>query len=273
MACSQKRKQGAFLVATCCLLFAWGCAFQKPSLKFKKVELQEADFEGATLGVVYTLKNPNPVGLRVSSVEYRLEIENHLVVSGRPPKGLRVAARGSSDLVFPARFRYQDLGMVAQVLFRQKQARYQASGKIGIGTPLGVVSIPLSYSGTFPVPQAPRFSFRSPRLGNLSLMGAQMIIPVQIVNPNAFALPIKELSTRISIAGNNVGNILLSLPKPLAAGESKEIEIPVSVKFREVGLAVSQSLHKGKIPIQLAGEIRTPNSQLPFSISEVLSIR
>ncbi len=273
MAGSQQKKPQAFLVATCCLLYACGCAYQKPSLKLKKVELQEADFEGATLGIVYTLKNPNPIGLRVSSVEYRLEIENHPVVSGRPPNGLRVAARGSSDLVFPARFRYQDLGMVAQVLFKQKQARYRASGKIGIGTPLGVLKVPLSYSGTFPIPQAPRFSFRSPRLRNLSLVGAQMIIPVRIVNPNAFTLPIKELSTHVTIAGSGVGNVLVSLPKPLAAGESREVEIPLNIQFRQAGLAVSNSLRKGKIPIQVAGEIRTPNSRLPFSISEVLSIR
>jgi len=246
-----------------------GCAFQKPSLKFKSVQVKDIDLEGTTLNVIYTLKNPNPVGLNLASVAYALEVEGHHVVSGRPPNGLSVRQKANTDLAFPARIKFREIMPAVQVFLTKDKANYRASGEIGVKTPIGVVKLPLSYAASFNVPKIPDFKFQTPAIQNLSLSGARIVFPIKITNNNSFPLPLNGFSAAFSIAGVRVGNTTAALPKVFEGNQAQVVQMPIDISFAKVGMAVANAIRTKRAHVALsAGSL-----SLPISLSENLSFR
>ncbi|MGI5860977.1 MAG: LEA type 2 family protein [Myxococcales bacterium] len=250
-----------------------GCAFQKPSLKFKSVQVKDVDLEGATLNLVYTLKNPNPVGLNLASVAYALEVEGHHVVSGRPPNGLSVRQNAYTDLVFPARIKFREIVPAVQVFLTKDKANYRASGEIGVKTPIGIVKLPLSYAASFEVPKIPDFKFQTPAIHNLSLTGARIVFPIKITNKNSFPLPLDGFSAAFSIAGVRVGKSSAQLPKVFEGNETKVVQMPIDIDFASAGMAVANAIRTKRAHVKLDGALNAGNLSLPISLSENLSFR
>src|SRR5688572_5335062 len=124
-----------------CAVLGTGCAalrdfflsaFQKPTLRFKQARLADAALSGVTLDLVYSLENPNAIGLSLAEVDYALFVEGKQVVAGKPPNGLQIAANGQSDLTFPANIKFADVAPVVQTFLTQDTARYRAEGHIGV---------------------------------------------------------------------------------------------------------------------------------------------
>jgi LEA14-like dessication related protein len=252
---------------------ATGCAFQKPTLKFKTVHLREVDLEGTTLDVVYTLKNPNPVGLKLATVDYALEVEGRQVVSGKPARGLSVRQNGATELVFPARVKFQDIVPTVQVFLKQDTAKYRASGAIGIQTPIGVVKLPLSHSSTFPVPKIPDFDFQTPVISGLSLSGARLTFPIKITNKNPFALPLKSFSAGFTVAGTKIGSTRAELAQAFAPQQSQVVNLPIDINFMQVGTSVANALRTRRALVKLDGALQSGGISLPIEMSKTLDFR
>lgn len=247
-----------------------GCGFTKPSVAFKDARLSEVDLEGATLMIDFALKNPNPIALDLATIAYQLEVEGHPLVSGKPPNGLHVPARAETSLAFPARVRFQDVAPTVEAILAKDQASYRASGRVGIRTPIGVIELPLSHSGTFPVPKVPHLELGSPRIEGMSLRGARVVIPVQVTNRNPFALPLGGLSATLSIAGARVGTAQAALPARLAANEVHIVEIPLQVSFLECGTAVAHALSGGAARVKIEGALQSGSTSVPVKLEQEL---
>ena len=250
-----------------------GCAFKRPTLKFKTAQVRDIDLEGTTLNVVYTLRNPNPVGMKLASVAYALEVEGHQVVSGRPPRGLAMRQQGSTDLVFPARVLFREIVPVVQTFLTKDQANYRASGEVGINTPIGVMRFPISYANTFPVPKIPAFKFQTPVIQGISLTGAKIVFPIHITNKNPFPLPLNAFSAGFSIAGVRVGSANAALPATFEANQSHVVQMPIQIDFLKVGTAVANAIRNKRAHVQLDGSLVSGGLSLPIKLSENLSFR
>jgi len=77
--------------------------FQKPTVAYKSASLSDVTLSGATLNLVLTVDNPNPVELALADVDYRLAIDGHQVATGRPPEGLQIPAKGPGTSRCPPR--------------------------------------------------------------------------------------------------------------------------------------------------------------------------
>jgi LEA14-like dessication related protein len=191
------------------LLLAWvigSCAwlgqltsggFQKPSLAYKSVSLSDVSLSGATVDVVTTVTNPNAVDLSVAEVDYRLSVDGHPVASGKPPAGIQIPARGSADVTLPATVQFAELGQALSTFLTQDSAKYKAEGTVGLNTPVGIVRVPMSHEGTFPVPKIPAISLGVPRITHAALDQATVELPLVLTNRSPYPLPIRE-SLRVS---------------------------------------------------------------------------
>lgn len=128
-------------------------AFERPSLAFQRIEASGWSADGVDLNVVFRATNPNNLALEIAQVDYALAIEGHRVVSGSPNRGVSLPANGSKDLVFPARVRFLDVVPVVTALFARDTLKWQASGSLGIDTPIGILAYPLSHSGQLQIPK------------------------------------------------------------------------------------------------------------------------
>ena len=82
--------------------------FQKPSLSFKDASLSDVTLSGATVNLVFTVTNPNDAALSLAETDYKFSLEGKQVVAGKPPAGIRIPAKGSSDVTLPASVKFAD---------------------------------------------------------------------------------------------------------------------------------------------------------------------
>src|SRR4051812_8519554 len=104
---------------------AGSSAFERPSLSFKEARLPQIDFQGAELDLVFLVTNPNVVGLDLTRASYNLEVEGHPVAAGAPKNGLKIPARGTAEVTFPAKVLWNEIAPALEAVFAMDQVRYK----------------------------------------------------------------------------------------------------------------------------------------------------
>jgi LEA14-like dessication related protein len=242
-------------------------AFRKPQVNFKTAHLQELSLGGATVDLVWGVRNPNPFGLELASVDYNFLIEGKQLAAGRPARGLDLRANGISDLSFPVSVRFQELVPALQQLLTRESVGYKAEGTVGIRTPIGVLSFPLAYEGTFPVPKLPEVRLQAPRITSLAFDSATVEFPLVVTNRNGFALPISGLQGGVAIAGSNVGSLSTGDLGALEANATREVRLPLRIQFAQA-LSAANALRSGAATVSFTGEVQSGGVALPLTFSQ-----
>jgi LEA14-like dessication related protein len=273
-------KRFAFALALIALALASpGCAalrnlfkaaFQKPELRFKTFALREISLAGAGLDTVWSLENPNPIGLSLAEIDYAFFVEGKQVVAGRPRDGLRIPATGTADLTFPADVKFLDLAPALGTFLQKDVAGYRAEGTLGVQTPIGVLRFPLRHEGTFEVPKIPALAFEPPRLKSMGLSGAQLEIPLTLTNRNSFPLPVGGIAGNLSIGGARVGSVSTGNLGLLQGRATQTVTLPIQVNFASA-LQAANAIRQGRGQIALTGELQSGVGSVPISLSEVES--
>jgi len=248
-------------------------AFKKPRLTFKTARLQQASLADATVDLVYQLENPNPLGLNLASIDYAFFVEGKQVVAGTPPKGLNIAARGKSDLVFPANIKFADIAPVVQTFLNKDTAQYRAQGSVGIQTPIGVLRFPLEHEGTFEVPKVPQVQFESPRITNVTLQGATVEFPLTVRNRNSFPLPVGGISGALRVAGANVGNLSTGDLGLLEPSATRQLTLPLKINFLSAASAANALRSGGNAQVKLEGHLLSGGQNVPLDVAQLLNFR
>ena len=242
-------------------------AFQKPELRFKTVNIRDVSLTGAGINTVWTLENPNPLGLSLAEIDYAFFVEGKQVVAGKPRNGLQIPASGRTELVFPADVKFQEIVPALGTFLNKDTATYRAEGHIGVKTPIGVLKFPISKEGTFEVPKLPTLQFEPPRITNISLAGATLEIPLKLTNRNSFPLPIGGVTGQLKIGGANVGNISTGSLGALEGRGSQVVKVPVTINFASA-LQAANAIRQGKGQLALTGQLQSGTASLPINLSE-----
>lgn len=248
-------------------------AFKQPSFAFKNMALSDASLNGITLDTVWRLDNPNPVGLSLASIDYALEVEDKQVVSGGPRQGLQIAAQGSSDLHFPAGIRFQDLVGVVQTFLNKDNAKYRASGSLGVQTPIGVIKLPLSAEGTFEVPKIPAIVFGNPRVSNVNFQGATLEFPLTVTNKNSYPLPVAAVVGNIALAGSNIGSISTGNLGAMEGKGNKQVSIPLTVNFISAAGAATKIAQGGQAQVTFNAQLDSGGQKVPINLNQLVNLQ
>lgn len=245
-------------------------AVREPRLTFKDARLRDASFEGATIDLVFTIENPTAQAISLGRVDYLLKVEGKQLVAGRPPAGLRIPS-GQGDVTFPAEVRFADLASSVTALLGKRVIAYQASGTVGVETPLGPLLLPLQQSGTLELPRLPALSIGAPRLQDVSLTGATLLVPLQVENPNAFPLPLGGLTGQLLVEGRPVGALRAAALPTVAATGTGSVALPVRIDFLQA-LDAAAALRSGKATLALQGQLGTGRLSIPFDLQQTVEI-
>jgi LEA14-like dessication related protein len=265
----------ALLIVTA-LALVGGCAtlnslIQKPTLDFKSASLSDVSLGGATVNLVYTVTNPNPIGVKLAEIDYALQVDGHPVTSGQPPKGLEIAANGSSEVTFPAHVQFADLGKALAQLLNEDSAKYKASGHLGIDTPIGLVSLPLEKEGTFELPKIPQLAFASPQVTDVSFTGATVKLPIAVTNRGGLPIPIGGFGGHVLFGGKTVGTISSGQLGLLAAHATQNVSLPITIHFADAGLALAQALRGGgSSQLTFDGQLQSGGAAVPLSVKQLV---
>ncbi|HEY7957793.1 MAG: LEA type 2 family protein [Polyangia bacterium] len=248
-----------------------GCALlgdlvQRPSVSLRRVDVTSVSFQGIAVNFVLAVNNPNPIGVDLARLVYQITVDGHQFADGHTNSAAHVPAQGTGEVVIPVGIKFVDFAQSLASLFTKQKVPYTLATKLGFGTPAGVLEIPLSTSGTLPVPRLPDVHIASARLGEVGLTGATFNLLLGVHNPNTFAVPLGALSYRVTVAGSPV--IASSAPGgQLAAGASNPLQISAHLDFLALGMGVARAIQSGGAEVALDGALQVGGYSMPLRLT------
>lgn len=268
------------LLLAAALTFTSGCAylqqflktaFQQPAFSFRNMALNDISLAGLTLDTVWDLSNPNSMGLSLASVDYALFIDEKQVVAGAPPQGLNIPPRGSTELHFPANFKFTDVVAVLETFLNKDTAAWRAEGGLGVQTPVGVLRLPIAKSGDFEVPKVPLVAFDNPRITNVTLQGATIEFPLKVTNRNTYALPISGVTGNLVMAGNSIGTLSTGNLGQMEGKGLKQVSLPLTINFFQAANAALVAARGGNAQVNFTAQVQSGPQALPIRVDQLLN--
>jgi LEA14-like dessication related protein len=240
---NDKASRAAALLVTLALAGAAGCpeaeqvirqVVQPPEVKVSRVRVTGVSRQTLDLSLGVEINNPNPVGVTLAGIDYRFELMGRPLASGSAPSGIELAAVGASEAEFPVSLAYNEIKQVYDEAGDRDEIPYAVSGTVSVGTPIGEIPIPFKTEGMLPVIRAPEVTGISMEVDKLSLSGADLVLNINLKNPNAFPLDIQRFSYSLALDGNEFtsGN---TGPQTVRAKHTGTMSIPVHIDFASAG--------------------------------------
>lgn len=218
----------------------------RPSASIESTRVTGFDFDAARLLVDVRVDNPNPVGIEIAGLDYELRLNGERVLTGESADRSDIPPRGSGTVAVPITLDYGDLADRVGHLRGRDTVDYAIDLGIMVDVPLlGKRRVPVTASGTVPIPQRPEIALRDLRVERLGLGGARVMLDVAVSNPNAFALALNTLQYELSINGGNWARGSLNELSRVGAGERSTMSIPVNLDFAAIGSGVRELLMAG----------------------------
>jgi len=248
-------KSGIIIVFILSIAFLCSCSVFNNLIGGVKIKHPEVDFAGARLtglsfdeaDILFDLRirNPNPVGVKMAGFDYNFLINGNSFVKGDQKKGIKIGAEGESTVQLPLSLNYIELYQAFGSLRSQDVSTYKVDIGFSFDLPvLGVVKIPVSKTGEFPLLKLPKVKLTRLKLRKLTLSGADLLLTARLDNPNAFSMLLEKFQYQFDINGRNW--VSASAEKSTAVAEKGQglIEIPISLNLLEMGRSVYQLLMK-----------------------------
>ena len=123
----------------------------------------------------------------------------------------------------------------------------------------------------------PEITLESVQIGGLGLSGGTLVVDLQVVNPNRFALSANRLNydlalrdpeTATDTSWTDFAEGAYEQPFTVGGGETAHVQIPVSFSYSGLGAAAGSMLRRGTFTYRASGtaDVRTPlgTHQVPF---------
>ena len=182
----------AFALATCSTV---GAVLQEPRVSLHSVSVSKIDFNGAELICRIQIVNPNAVSIPLPEVGWELHLNDNSFLSGVFTENQSIKARGTSYLDVPVSFSHIDLFRTFQSLMGNKQTSYKVSLNPRVTLPvIGSRTWHFEHNGEIPLLQLPSFKNPEMKVGNMDRSGVEIVVTLNLENPNAFEFPPVKIS-------------------------------------------------------------------------------
>ncbi|MDB4967893.1 MAG: hypothetical protein JWN44_3582 [Myxococcales bacterium] len=259
----------AFLLSILFSLVACDQLFSKPRVSVRRVDVTSLTFQGIGANLVFAVENRNAIGIDLAKLVYQLTVDNHPFVQGVANNPLHVPANGTGELALPVSFKFVELAQALASIFTKREVPFTINTKLGFGTPLGILEVPLSHTGTLPVPQLPTLSIGGANLGSINATGAGLSVTINVRNNNAFVLPLGPLSYGLAINGAPILNASTA-PSQLAAGGTLPLTISAQLDFFRVGSGILRAVQSGGATLALDGSFDLGGYAMPVHLQTSL---
>jgi LEA14-like dessication related protein len=229
----------------------------KPTAKLTGTHLAAINFEQADLVFDLAIENQNPIAINLAGLNYDLKIENQSLVSGVAAQGVVIKPVSTSTVQLPVTLKFDDLRKLHGELGQQDRFAYQLDTEIIVDLPLiGNYAIPVSKNGELPVPKIPEIKITGVKINNLSLMAAELVAQVEIINPNDFDLAFSDFDYQLNINQQSWGQGSISEKNSVPKKGRGTIDIPVKLNMMSMGQTAYKMLsNKQPLEYQLKGDI------------------
>lgn len=239
-------KQFPYIITLMSLLMFQGCSTleqaeqiitgQQPTAEVKGVKLSGLDINGIDLIFDLQVDNPNPVKIALDRLDYDLKLSNHSFLKGEQGMGVSLAANGPSQVKLPVRMEFEQLLQQYGQLLKQDEVPYEIDLGLGLDVPLlGRIRLPVNYQGRMPIPKIPDVKVSDVDVERLTLQKAELMVELEVANPNRFAVILDKLDYQLKLNGIDVGGGVLSQSMKIDQRGKGRIKIPLSLDLMQAG--------------------------------------
>lgn len=216
---------------------------KEPDARVAGVSLSALSLDAATLLVDVEVSNPNGFTLNTAGFDLDLAVAGENIARvQQPDAALSVPAKGSNSVKLPVTVNFRDIIAAAGAIKDKKSVDYALNGKVTVNLPvLGDVSLPLNFADALPVPKLPELKFRDASLKSVNWSGAEMLVSLDVTNPNLFGIDLNSLSYALKAQGKDIGSGALN-GIHLGEDETQTLNIPLSVSLTTLGISLFRML-------------------------------
>ncbi|MCG8088853.1 MAG: LEA type 2 family protein [Candidatus Thiodiazotropha endolucinida] len=229
----------------------------QPTGEVKGVKLSGLDLRGIDLLFDVEVDNPNPVAISLDGLDYDLKLLNRSFLKGQQSMGMSLAADGKSQVKLPVRMEFERLLQHYSELSNRDDVPYQLDLGLGIDVPLlGRVRLPMSYQGRLPVPKLPDVRVSRIDVQRLSLQAIDLMLELEVENPNRFALMLQRLDYQFKLNGIDVGQGAAAQSLNIDKQGKGRVRLPLSLDLQKAGGGLYSALMGGRgLSYELSGRL------------------
>lgn len=221
--------------------------WQDPEFRVLSSQLVGLTPTDARLETRFEVSNPNAFSIALGALDYQLSVNDASVLDGRQDEGASLAAGAATEVTLPLRLDFAEAMELVSGLRGRESLEYRVDAGMTVNIPVaGQRRVPVSVSGEVPIPRLPSIRASNLRLDRLTLSSADLLLTLEVDNPNIFELVIDRFSYEFALNNQRV-----------AGGDGRQrvrlqeqgrglIELPLSISLTEVGRNLSQALIDGE---------------------------
>lgn len=264
-----------FVLCTAFISVLTGCAtmkdvmnLQKPGARIVGVNLNNITLDSLSLMFDMEIDNPYAVSLPLVNVDYALVNLDKTFLSGKADLEGSVPAKGKKTVSLPVEIGYLGLMQVVQGVRPGGVVPYEAELGLSVDAPaLGRIRLPARKKGELPVPTVPEVGISEIKWDTLTLDEAGGHICLKVKNRNSFPVKLAGLDYGLSLGGTDVAQSSIEQPVSLEADNGEgEIEIPISISPRKLGLGAFRMLTSGGTGYRMNGKMTIDTRFGPMSL-------
>lgn len=201
-----------------------------------KTEVSALDIDTVRFSFRVEVTNPGADAAVVDLTTAKLFVEDHPIDSRRSAAPVPVAAGKSTSIPFQFDVSraalenfvpgYESLGDAAWRFHADLKARL-ADGKSS--------RTAADATGTFPNVHSPGLQIVSLKIERYDLIETKLKLTVAVRNPNSFPLAFRSVDYLFSADGQIWGEGTAAIPQALPAGDTTDVQIPLTLNFIEMG--------------------------------------
>ncbi|GAB4858970.1 hypothetical protein Ancab_010442 [Ancistrocladus abbreviatus] len=244
--------------------------FGKPSADVTGIHITEINLEKAEIVVNVLIRNPNPVPIPLSDINYLIESDGRKLVSGLIPDAGTIHAHGSETVKIPVVLVYDDIKKTYDDIKPGSVIPYKIKVDLIIDVPVfGSITIPLEETGEIPIPYKPDIDLEKIHFERFSFEETVAVLHLKVENKNDFDLVLKSLDYEVWLAGISIGGAELEKSTKIDRNGISHIDIPVTFRPKDFGSALWDIIRGKGTGYSMKGNINVDTSfgamKLPIS--------
>lgn len=256
------------------LLLLTGCGADLsgfiPTVTFSRFSVNDLDFEHIDTDFVFSVDNPNPVGVPLDRFNYDLSLMDVSIVTGDDPSGLELVADGSSEVALPVSLDFANIYDAITATRGEDDVGFGLAGDFGFDTDIGPVDITYDERGDFPALRTPKVKLGKLKLQTIGSSKVDFGLAIDVDNDHGSALGFTDLGMKIKFAGVQVGNGTIADAGSVDGASTGTLELPFSVDYADAidAIAAVASGEPLKVDLDADVTVSTPFGPVPLHIDE-----
>jgi len=221
-----------FSLTTCQSLMS---AVQEPVLSLHSVDLVNINLDSARVLCKVQVENPNGFDIPFPETDWEFFINTNSFLNGTVKNNHKIRARNKTIVEVPVDLKYADIFNSFKSLPGTQKADYKVA--LGVKFPLPLLKEKVwtfEHNGSLPIPQLPKIRTPSMRMENANTTRAEIIVTINVENPNPFELPMPKIEYDYQLNKNSFIKGNLENEGVLAANKTTPVTFKLVITYADL---------------------------------------